>query len=128
MTELEKALIAAKQFGGEAEANQLPSFSKDDRSSIAYHYGVEKWSDIPKDDQTELLLEYRKGEKLERAETFAEQVVTEYTLDWTPADWEGHTMSQLVKKCEEMLDGDSSLYSNVFDAKMAFERFMGWAI
>ena len=63
---LKKALIAAKQFGGEAEANNdLASWSKDDREDIAHYYG-KHWNDIPEKDRILLLLEYRKGEQLEK--------------------------------------------------------------
>ena len=128
ITELSKVVLAAaKEFGGEAEANEdMGSWSKDDRESIAFYYGVEKWNDIPIEHQSILLLEYRKGERLQRAETYASSLVTEYTLEWSPADWEGETYKELVEKAEELLDEEPSLYGNMFNAKMAFERFMGW--
>ncbi len=68
MSNFEKAKTAAKQFGGEAEANELPSFSRDDRSDIAFYYGVEEWGDISIEHRDALLLAYREGERLEREE------------------------------------------------------------
>ena len=68
MVDLKKIGAAAKQFGGEAAANDLPSWSSDDRQDIAEYYGVEKWADIPREHQAVLFTAYRYGEQLERAE------------------------------------------------------------
>lgn len=128
ITDLETALAVALQLGAEAEANQLSSWSRDDRLEIAFHYGAEKWSAISAEDQSMLLAEYRKGERLERAKTFAEQLVTEITLEWSPADWEGESKHRLLKQARQMLDEQPRLYGEMFEAKLAFERFMGWSI
>jgi hypothetical protein len=132
MADLEKAKAVAKQFGGEAQANNLVSWSKDDRQDIAEYYGAKKWSDISVEHQTILFLAYRYGERLERAKSFAQQLVVEYTKDWVSEDWEAsiyreaYMMEQLVKRAEEMLDKSPDLYGDIFSAKFAFERHMGW--
>ena len=57
----------ARQCGAEAVANNLPSWTKDDREDIAYYCdGVEEWSEIPEDDQFILLKAYREGERAEK--------------------------------------------------------------
>lgn len=124
---LEKALIAARQFGGEAEASHLPSWSKDDRESIAYYYGVEKWSQIPVEDQNKLLVEYRYGENLEAAKDFSSKLFVQVTKDWTPADWEQTSAVKLREKIEAFVDiGDDHYWrTSLWEAALAFERWDG---
>lgn len=61
--DMDLALHAARCFGLEAGWNQQPSWSEDDRSKIALHYGVGAWGDIPIEHQDLLLASYRLGER-----------------------------------------------------------------
>lgn len=122
---LEKAQIAARQFGGEAEINHLPSWSKDDRESIAYHYGVEKWSEIPIEDQNKLLLEYRYGERLEAAKDFSSKLFVEVSKSFSAADWEQISPKVLKEKIEAFVD-EGRDWLNLQEAALAFESYMGW--
>ncbi len=63
---LDMALTAARQFGAEAVANNLPNWTKDDREDIAYYYEVKGWFDIPEDHRDLLLKAYREGERAEK--------------------------------------------------------------
>ena len=60
----------ARQCGAEAEGNNFPSWSKDDRETIAYYYYAEddskNWFDIPENHRDILLAMYREGERAEK--------------------------------------------------------------
>ena len=62
---IDMAKRMARQCGAEAVANNLASWTKDDREDIAYYYEVENWVDIPENHRDILLAVYREGERAE---------------------------------------------------------------
>jgi len=61
----------AWECGAEAEANSFPSWSKDDRETVAQYYWSEddskNWFDISENHRDILLAMYREGERAEKA-------------------------------------------------------------
>lgn len=123
--DLHRARKVAEQFGAEAEANRGTSWSKDDRSDIASYYGADDWKDIPLEDQAQLLVSYRFGEKRERAKYLSDSLFLEVTKDWTPADWEGTSHEQVKSKIEEFMD-EGNIKWSFEETVWAFEEWMGW--
>ena len=67
---IDMAKRVARECGAEAVANDFPSWSKDDRETIAYYYYNENddknWVDISENHRDILLAMYRKGERAEK--------------------------------------------------------------
>ena len=61
---LKKGAAAAKEFGSEAEANNLGMFQyKDD---IAFYYGKSNWSEMNQEEKNEATIEFFNGRQEEK--------------------------------------------------------------